>query len=211
MKPLQIFDGHIHAPYFILIDGGTAYTAEEAMKLLGIQGFKAAKQLEFSNHFLHITDDGRWLHLVDDWLYTQWHSKSIRDQIVKLAGKHDIFTCSVGDTDHSFDFEYYRDGKLIRQYVVEDMNYDGGHVTRDFGVPLPGEAEAFRHTDEIDRVLAIARSIGIVIDHTPENIRSFTKRYGGLSRLLPNPTFLRRLFGPKLEAEPHPTAGNAPV
>jgi hypothetical protein len=197
MKPLQITGGHIHAPYFIFIDGGSAYTDEEVMKLLGIEGFNVANRLEFPNQFLHITNNGQWLHLADDWLYSQWHSKSIRDRIVKLAATHDIFTCSVGDADHSFDFEYYRDGKLIRHYVVEDMSYDGGQVTKDFGEPLPGEVDAFRHNDEIDRVLAVARSIGIVIDHTPENIRSFTKSDRTFSRLLPNLNHLRTLLGRK--------------
>lgn len=195
MKPLHITSGHIHAPYFIFIDGGTVYSDEEAMKLLGIEGFAASSRLEFPNHFLHITDDGRWLHVVDDWLYTQWHSKTIRGRIAKLATKHDIFTCSVGDTDHSFDFEYYRGGVLVRRYVVEDPSYDGGAVTVDFGNPLPGEATAFEHSDEVSRVLEVARSVGVEIDHHPERIRSFTKPYGGLSWLRSKPSLIRRLLG----------------
>jgi hypothetical protein len=197
MKPLQITSGHIHAPYFIFIDGGTAYSDEQVMTLLGIEGFSPSSCLEFPNHFLHITDDGRWLHVVDDWLYTQWHSKTIRDRIAKLASKHDIFTCSVGDADYSFDFDFYRYGSLVRRYVVEDPNYNGGSVTKDFGDPLPGEAAAFENPDLVSRVLDVARSVGVDIDHRPEHIRSFTKSYEGLARLRSKPSFFRKLLGQK--------------
>lgn len=195
MKPLHITDGHIHAPYFIFIDGGTVYSDGEVIELLGIKGFTATKRLDELDHFLHITDDGRWLHVVDDWLYTQWHSKTIRDRIAKLAAEHDIFTCSVGDSDHSFDFEYYSGGHLVRRYVVEDPNYDGGSVTEDFGRPLPGESAALEHSDELSKVLAVAHSVGVEIDHRPSKIRSFTKPYEGPSRLRPKPSLFRRLLG----------------
>jgi hypothetical protein len=195
MKPLHITGDHIHAPYFIFIDGGTVYSDEEAMELLGIEGFAASARLECSNHVLHITDDGRWLHVVDDWFYTQWHSRTIRDRIAKLATRHDIFTCSVGDTDHSFDFEYFMGGVLVRRYVVEDRNRDGGVVTEDFGSPLPGEAAAFEHSDEVSRVLEVARSVGVVIDHRPERIRSFSKPYRGLSWHRFRLPFVGRLLG----------------
>lgn len=195
MTPLWITGSHIHAPYFIFIDGGTVYRDDEVMALLGIEGFAPATRLEHPNHFLHLTDDGRWLHVVDDWLYTQWHSKGIRERIAKLATRHDIFTCSVGDSDRSFDFEYFRGGVLVRRHVVDDPRYDGGSVTEDFGEPLPGEAAAFGHPDELTRVLAVARSEGVGIDHRPERIRSFTKPYEGLSRLQPRPSLLRRLLG----------------
>jgi hypothetical protein len=194
MKPLQITGGHINAPYFIFIDGGTIYGDEEVMALLGIEGFSPSAHLEFPNHFLHITDDGRWLHIADDWLYTQWHSKTIRDRIAKLASKHDIFTCSVGDADYSFDFDFYQGGILVRRYVVEDPNYNGGSVTEDFGEPLPGEAAAFEHADLAMRVLDVARSVGVSIDHRPERTRSFTKPYETRATLPPKPSLIRRLF-----------------
>jgi len=195
MKPLHITGGHIHAPYFIFIDGGTIYGDEEVMALLGIEGFSPASHLEAPNHFLHITDDGRWLHIVDDWLYTQWHSKTIRDRIAKLASKHDIFTCSVGDADYSFDFDFYQGGFLVRRYVVEDPNYDGRSVSEDFGQPLPGEAAAFEHADLAMRVLDVARSVGVTIDHSPECIRSFTKPYERPSRLHSKSSLWQRLLG----------------
>ena len=175
MKPLEIYSGRIHAPYFIFIEGGMVYSDEQVMRLLGIKGFVPSSNLAYPGRFLHITDDGRWLHVVDDWFYTQWHSRKIRLNIAKLASKHDIFTCSVGDSDHSFDFEYYKGGLLVRRYVVEDPKYLRGTVVVDFGSPLQGESAAFENLDELEKVLGVARSVGVIIDHKPEKTRSFTK------------------------------------
>jgi hypothetical protein len=83
-----------------------------------------------------------------------------------------VFACSVGDSDHSFDFVYYRGGRLVRRYVVED-HFRGAHVVEDFGEPLPGEVAAFKESDELGKVMAVAASLGIKTDYTDSDLRVY--------------------------------------
>ena len=52
--------------------------------------------------------------LADDWHYTLWHMESTRLAIEAIAKFHEIFACSEGDCDRSFDYVYYQDGRLMR-------------------------------------------------------------------------------------------------
>jgi hypothetical protein len=201
MKPLQIIERHIHSPYFIFIKGGVRHSDREVMAMLGIEGFKEARSPKFSNRFMHITDDGEWLHIADDWFYSLWHSTTVRNRIAEIAKEHDIFTCSVGDIDHSFNFQYYSSGSLVRNYVVEDPDHNGGHVTEDFGVPLPAEFEALTQTCELVKVLSIAQSLGIRVDHQEAAVRTFSRRHTGLGSLLLNRALGNWLFRRKSETQ----------
>src|SRR4029079_5465413 len=102
---------------------------------------------------------GPWTLLADDWYYTLWHLKSTQLAIASLAARHDVFACSVGECDHSFDFIYYKNGQLIRKYVVVYPSFTRREVVEDFGDPLPGETAALQHECELHVVLTIAHSI----------------------------------------------------
>lgn len=117
------------------------------------------------------------MHVADDWLYTLWHLATVNAAIPSLAKNHDVFTCSVGDADNSFDFEYFHDGNSVRKYVVEDSEYRRGLVVEDFGSPLPSEAEAMNQPDPLIAVLEIAHSLGINTLHDPTLIRAYTKEH----------------------------------
>ena len=70
---------------------------------------------------------------MDDWLYTLWFDKEVKVKIENLSKEFDIFCCSVGDTDNSFDFVFYQNGIKKREYVVEDPFFNGGNVVKNLG------------------------------------------------------------------------------
>lgn len=177
MKPLDIIQGRIHSPYFIFIDGAAGYSDQDVMGMLGVRGFKKIQPLDLKNGHLHITDDGRWLHVADDWRYGLWHDKSIESHLAEIAKRHDIFTYSVGDSDWSYHIRYYSAGTLVRERVVEDPKYDGGEVSLDFGPPLPGEPLEFPKKVEIEDILPMVRGLGIKMEHREETVRTYSKRY----------------------------------
>lgn len=111
--------------------------------------------------------------IADDWYYTLWHMTSTRPAIALLGESCDVFACSVGDCDHSFDFLYYRDGHLVRRYVVADPDFRGGRIVENFGDPLKGEETALKQDDELKIVKQIARSLGIKIDYGENEIRIY--------------------------------------
>lgn len=166
----------MHAPYFIFVRCAGRYSDADLLHLFGLDAYRPTNApRRLGNHAI-FADDGRWTMIADDWLYTLWHMPSARQAVHQLGHSHDVFSCSVGDADYSFDFVYYRDRRLVRRYVVEDPHYNGGHVVEDVGEPLPGEAAALRERGERGErrtVLAIAHSLGIRTDYTLQDLRVY--------------------------------------
>jgi hypothetical protein len=164
--------GSLHAPYFSFLRC-RRYTDAELLSRFGLPGYRLARATTRLSRYAVLGDDGEWTMIADDWFYTLWHMSSTRPEIEVLAGECDVFACSVGDCDRSFDFVYYRDGRLVRKYVVADPHFQGGVVTEDFGDRLPGEAAAFTESDEVRIALGIAASLGIKIDYAVHEARVY--------------------------------------
>lgn len=169
------------SPYFIFIKEGYKISDETILKNLGLSGYElVTENNERSNEirnkrYLFLTEDKNWTYLMDDWFYTLWHNKEIRNRIKSLSKEFEIFTCSVGDCDDSFDFTYFKQGEIIRQYVVEDPKYKGGEVVKNFGIPFPVENTALRNKDLYTKVMTIAESFGIKMNHEKEKVRIYGK------------------------------------
>ncbi|GAB5532510.1 MAG: hypothetical protein Roseis3KO_42870 [Roseivirga sp.] len=110
---------------------------------------------------------------MDDPMYSLWFDKEIRDRLKALSQEFDIFSCSVGDIDASYDFRYYQKGKITREFVVEDPKMNGGKIVTDSGSPLPGEKVIKK--DQLEKVLHIARSLGITVKHNLSDIRCYER------------------------------------
>ena len=122
-----------------------------------------------------MVEDEKWTYLMDDWFYTLWHNEDIRKRIQSLSKNFEIFTCSVGDSDDSFDFTYFKQGKIIRQYIVEDPNFKGGEVVRDIGKPFSIEKIALKKKAPYQKVMVIAKSFDIKMNHEKERVRIYGK------------------------------------
>ncbi|HEX8916585.1 MAG TPA: hypothetical protein VF796_29815 [Humisphaera sp.] len=168
-----IVEGRLHAPYFIFVRAGGTYADDDLLRLFGLTGYRPTSPLPRHGPYALLADDGPWKLLADDWSYTLWHLPTTRPTIESLGRRCDVFACSVGDSDHSFDFAYHRGGRLVRRYVVEDPDHRGGRVVEDVGEPLPGEADAFEGPDELDIVLGVARSLGIRAPVADRDVRVY--------------------------------------
>ena len=183
--------------YFIFVECGDAYSDTELMEHLGITGYSLVTPEDTSAESVYrslcvqIANDGKWAHIMDDSFYTLWSSKYLRDRIADFSKLHNIFTCSFGDADHSFDFEYYEGSKLKRRYVFLDTNYDrdSGYVAQDYGVALLGEEKVSKEVDMFKMVEGIESALGIKSDEIKSSsIRTYTKPY-------PKRSFIGRLLG----------------
>lgn len=170
-----VISGRIHSPHFIFIRCDGAYTDAELLQKLELVGYERIKSPPDLRPYVCITNDRQWTHIADDWSYTLWHMPSTRDVIEEFGKDHEVFACSVGECDRSWEFVYYRNGRLLRKYIVEDPHFRGGVVVEDHGVPLEGEEEARKLTDEQETVLAIASSLGIDVRHNERAIRVYAR------------------------------------
>jgi hypothetical protein len=165
--------GELHAPHFLFLRCAGRYSDAELLRRFGLPTYRLTKAAERLGRYAILADDGEWTMIADDWYYTLWHMPSTRPTLAALGESHDVFACSVGDCDRSFDFVYYRGSRLVRKYVVADPDFRGGVVVENVGWPLLGEWAAFRHSDEMRIVLGIARSLGIKTDYTEQKVRVY--------------------------------------
>lgn len=183
MSDALLIDGVLHAPHFIFIRCGGELSDLELLDRFGLSGYeRGAWPPGFRRHVL-ITNDEEWTHVCDDWFYSLWHMPSTRETIADIASEYDVFACSAGDSDQSWEFVYYRHGRLLRRYVVDDPNYRGGVVVEDLGIPLEGEEEAMKLTDGLTIALRLASTLGVDVRHADKEIRVYAKpgREAGLS------------------------------
>ncbi|MFK7904949.1 MAG: hypothetical protein AB8B69_07485 [Chitinophagales bacterium] len=178
---MQLIKNTFCSPYFIFIKEGFKITDQELLQRLDLKGYelvtdKEVKQSELEGKWtLFLTEDSQWTHLMDNWFYTLWHDTKLRNRIKNLSADFDIFYCYGGDCDESLGFVYYQNGALVREYIVEDPNFRGSKVVRDFGAPFTIEKTVSEETNPFFRVLSIAKSIGIDIQHRLEDIRPYRK------------------------------------
>jgi hypothetical protein len=168
-----IVHGRLHAPYFIFLRCAGRYSDSDLLQRFGLADYRRRKGLPGFGRYVILAADSQWSLIADDWHYTLWHKPSTRPALAALAETCDVFAGSVGDCDHSFDFIYYRDARLVRRYVVADPHFQGGFVVENVGTPFPGEAAALRQSDELEIVLGIAKSLGIPTDFSEQDLRSY--------------------------------------
>jgi hypothetical protein len=169
-----IVHGRLHAPYFIFLRCAGRYSDSDLLQNFGLADYRPRKGLPDFGRYAILAADGQWSLIADDWHYTLWHKPSTRPLLANLGETCELFACSVGECDRSFDFVYYRDARLVRRYVVADPHFQGGVVVENIGQPLPGESAAFQQSDELEIVLVIARSLGIPTDYSEHDLRIYS-------------------------------------
>jgi hypothetical protein len=178
---MQLIRNSFFAPYFIFVKDDSNLNDEELFKKIGLKDYqlvtnkdeKKPKGKKTNKRYLYITEDEKWKHIMDDWLYTLWHDKEVKSIIKNLSKEFDIFCCSIGDCDDSFDFVYYQNGIERREYIVEDLQFKGGEVKKDFGEPFEIEKIALEKKDLFEKILTIAKHLGIDTCHNLEKIRCY--------------------------------------
>jgi len=181
---MRIINNRFSTPYFIFIKDNSKLSDKELFEKLGLENYELfSGNLErlfnaggLKKRYLFLTEDGEWKHLMDDWFYTLWHDKELKLKIKELSFDYDIFTCSVGDCDDSFDFVYYQKGNVKREYVVEDPKFNGGELVKNIGEPFRIENIALSKNSPFEKVLTVANSLGIAINHDLKKIRCYGRR-----------------------------------
>lgn len=165
--------GKLHSPYFIFLCGNGDLSDRDLLQRFSLPTYDRTASPSAYGPYAILADDGTWNLVADDWRYTLWHMPSTRIAIAELAAHCDVFACSVGDIDHSYDIVYYRNSQLIRKFVVEDRDFKGGSVVENLGKPLLAEQAVFKQPDELQYVLDIASSLGIKTRYCETDLRIY--------------------------------------
>ncbi|WP_422107015.1 hypothetical protein [Winogradskyella sp.] len=173
---MKIINGIPCCPYFIFLKGISRKTDIEILSLFN---FEIRSEVNLNNEFhgtenhIYMSRDDNWIHIMDNFFYSLWYSEAVSQRIEHLAETYEIFTCSVGDVDLSFDFNYYKNGKKVREYVVESPNYVDEILKKNVGNPLKGEYEGLKLSDQLESVIYIAKELGIKIPKKENEITCY--------------------------------------
>ena len=176
MKQPEIFDGHLHAPFFIYFRRETKLSDEQILDHFGLHAHRYTAKLPPNSTYAVITDAGEWSLIADDWLYQLWRMPSTLNAIESLAKTHDVFAWSLGDCDLSFEYRLYQNGKLVREYTVDSPNFDDQIVRVDFGERLPIESDLHDHPIE-QKMDRFCSSLGINTAVERDRLRLYCKPY----------------------------------
>ena len=174
MTTSLIINGQLHSPAFIFVHCPHKFTDVDLLSRFGLHNYERTESVPQFERYAILADAGTWTLLADDWHYTIWQMPTTGPIINDLASTHDVFACSVGDIDRSFDFAYYRNAALVRAYVVSDPFCRGRKVVRNIGEPFPAESEVFKSASEgLSIVLQLAESIGIQTPYEEADLRIY--------------------------------------
>ena len=85
MKQPEIFDGHLHAPFFIYFRRETKLSDEQILDHFGLHAHRYTAKLPPNSTYAVITDAGEWSLIADDWLYQLWRMPSTLNAIESIV------------------------------------------------------------------------------------------------------------------------------
>ena len=174
--------GFLHTPFMIYIRSYNTLSDNDFMKAFGLQDYqKLSPPLPASSLHVVFANDAEWTHIADDFRYTLGHSPKTTEVIERYSKSYDIFSCSIGDIDESFEFEYFQNGNLMRKLVFEhDAFKNSKNVIVDIGNKLPGEPENLSDliTSSEKMFPTITQSLGIARVNDPLQNRFYGKIAG---------------------------------
>lgn len=174
--------GFLHTPFMIYVRSYNTLSDEDFMKLLGLQDYqKISPPLPYFGWHIVFANDIEWTHIADDCRYTLWHSPKTPKAVKELSKNYDVFRCSIGDIDDSFEFECYQNGNLIRKFVFEHDVFKNTHtVPINTGPILPGEPTILNDLKVSAEKMfpTITQALGIVRVTDPLQNRFYRKKAG---------------------------------
>jgi len=131
----------LHTPFMLFVRSFNTLSDDELLTLFGLRDYqKMSPPLPFLGWHVVFANDNEWVHIADDFRYTLWQSPKTAEVVEELSRSYDVFRCSIGDIDESFEFEYYQNGNLIRKFTFEHNVLERTEiVTVDIGQRLTGE------------------------------------------------------------------------
>lgn len=176
---MRLINGTFYSPLYIFIKGGFRLSDIEIIKAIDANDYQLTKlkkpEEAGDSRYLYLTEDAHWTHVMDDLVGTLLFKQQLQERLSRLSRDFDVFYCSLGDVDDSFDFRYYQNGSVMREHVVEDPKFNGGKTVKSIGKPLAGEKGGLSKKDPPEKVLAIASSLGINIRHDLSKIRCYER------------------------------------
>jgi len=204
---MRIINGQLWSPFYIMVKDYKELGFRQLLQLLNIDRYthqiqeNKLKVGSNSLNVLYVIRRGNWIQIMDNWGYTLWQDKRIKKDIEQLSKSYEIFQFSVGDIDYDYDFAYFKNRELRRRFSVVADNPENEIIKEDFGLPLKGESKKGKHKEPFDKIIPIAKSLGIKFEHNLRDIEIYSmdkedlKRSKNEQKINATKTFIRKLLG----------------
>lgn len=124
----------------------------------------------YEKRYILVTEDEKWVHIIDNWFYTLYFNPSIKNRMKILSMDHNIFNYYMGDVDDVFSFTYYKKGNIVRDYEVDIRGHTEYFIKTNFGIPFPVEKIALAKEKVYDRLKSITKYLGIDTNYRKEKM-----------------------------------------
>ena len=178
---MKIINDEPHASTFVFIKTRGSWSPEDALAYLGIKEYQKDQSFDDIGGRLWFYDDGEWMHILDGWDYRLLNNQ-LPKSLIELSRKFDVLMFYVGDSDMSFSYAIYEEGKCKRNLKVESpaytdkvveqnegkmMSCEEGILSED-GKILISEAENY-----IEVLLDMAFKLGVDGKYTEDNLQVY--------------------------------------
>ena len=172
---MEIYNNIPHSPFFIFINGLTKLNNIEILKFIGFDNVKEVYNIDSlkDDNCIYLSTSENWVNIMDNGAYELYYSKKFNDKITELSKTYNIFMCSVGECDKSFEFKFYNNSQLTRHLKVDSPKFDDQITAIDLGTPLKGEVPSNNIIDELEYVIKLANSLEIDIPTDSNKIKCY--------------------------------------
>lgn len=171
-----------HGPYHIFIQTDES-KPEKIVELVMPEGSLLESTEEFQENYFfsnRLRGDyvygirhGEWLHLLETWSYSLWHSEEHQKKLVELKKNLNVITLFVGDADTSYGFSVDIEGKPNREVFFED-DLMSKTFEKNIGTPYSFECHPpDKEKDEGAYVIGIPEHFGIDLNITAPSVNVF--------------------------------------
>ena len=136
-------DDSLHASTILLIQTSGRWSYTDALAFVDAADYVADADIDGTSEWIGVLDDGQWLHIAEGFDYRIYYRPDRNQRFCELSREFDVFWFCLGDADMSFNYALFRDGKCVREVVVNSPNYDDHIVVANKGELLSGEERIF--------------------------------------------------------------------
>ncbi|MFO0849918.1 MAG: hypothetical protein U0871_15390 [Gemmataceae bacterium] len=154
-----------HSGHAICLRPVGAVADADLLARLGLTGWLPAEFglcREYAVPAVTVAEVGDWTVVADGLSYSLWNRVETHECVPALAAAvGEVFVAFTADCWGTFEFRYYRDGQLVRQYTADAESGKPDRILKSVGEPLPGEAATPELSDGWTGLYRVAAALGI--------------------------------------------------
>lgn len=188
LPKLHFRNNTVFSTFYFFVKFGYPVSDEEIKEMLAISDFVNIDQESLLNEepwlYYCFTEVEGWIHVMSSsTIFARGNGIDLPliEEVIKKS--NEAFYCDSSEFDDFYLYLYGKKGKTLRKYIVSYPDLTYPVIQADFGKKLENEAYALTFKSHWRKIVYLAKSIGINLNHDPKDIRYYayipeTKKIG---------------------------------